>query len=919
MKAKIKRICTIAITVTLILGILSSAFGITILAIGGTPSNATQNVDPDTGLPTVGIKDEKQPTETVDPTKDYDHLPDEAELKDEVEILTDAESDVFNNSITSIHTQDYYGKENLCITIAGDLPEDLTYGDVFYLQGDQSTPFGEDRIFKLESYSSSYSDQTTTLRVSEPYFEDVFDSFEYSSADALTQANFVKGYYANGVNAHFGDIDKELLNVDAKSSSTPEVVTLANKAEPEISNTANELSTKGDDLIVDIEFDLKKQKDDDDEEDHFVNVDTNFNITGSFGIRDLVAYMVFDMPSATEINELYLGISGETFNNISVNAGIDASANMKATEKDLKILTLEGLNDKLLPIAVFEFKGTTPVYITNSAFKNGKEKITPAFYIILYSDWEGKISVQFTGKIDYSNQFNNGLRVFKNGEPHLAFEDYPYAKAYDTGLKKDLVTWEVGLTINANTDITVFGGSLLFYILGINVGEISAARFGIEAECNLEIKANSLEGIKFCESDDTYYYIRGYLKIIEAKVKLKADGKSFLKRLSIDVNFEFALLDFTLFEKGDMPEKYKPKLPISSKQRPNEFQSAISLVFDTSGSMGDRIDSGQDKLTAAKEAASTIVTTSKDWSEKYDANYGIGVVRFADSAETVALPHIDYKFIDDCIATLAYGGGTNIYSGIDAGISQLENTNTNNKIIILMTDGQDSYRQSTLDSAQKAADAGIKIYTVGFGDGADEELLRQIAEITDGEYRFADTQNIMSIIGSFMYAQQSSNADVLGDIEATVGEGEKSDKLAFNVEKTGGDLLVTTVWPGSFLDTILIDPNGRIVDENYPDAITDESTIPSTITVNNPLPGEWEMYVVGVETSYEQEPFYSIVSYKENSNDAIAVNEKMTTLEVIAAYALPIGIVMTLVSAMLLIALRDTDNNKEKSSKNKSA
>ena len=121
--------------------------------------------------------------------------------------------------------------------------------------------------------------------------------------------------------------------------------------------------------------------------------------------------------------------------------------------------------------------------------------------------------------------------------------------------------------------------------------------------------------------------------------------------------------------------------------------------------------------------------------------------------------------------------------------------------------------------------------------------------------------------------------------------------------------MITTAWPGSFLDTILVDPNGKVVDENYPGAKTDETQIPSTITVANPIKGDWEVSVKGVETSYEEEPFYTIVAFKEAKNAKI--NTEMSTIEIIAAYCIPIGMFLILASVLFLFGLGKNKKTKE--------
>ena len=75
-------------------------------------------------------------------------------------------------------------------------------------------------------------------------------------------------------------------------------------------------------------------------------------------------------------------------------------------------------------------------------------------------------------------------------------------------------------------------------------------------------------------------------------------------------------------------------------------------------------------------------------------------------------------------------------------------------VIILLTDGQSNVGPDPLESARMAAERGVRIYTVGFGTVAgenlrfegwsmrarlNEEVLKKIAEQTQGEYYFAGT------------------------------------------------------------------------------------------------------------------------------------------------------------------------------------
>lgn len=906
---------------TLILGILSSVFGIGVVALG-KKSTASSDETPDKG--------DNTPNNTVSdtfkaPTEDYSHLKNEASLKEDVKVLTTEESKEITSSITNIESRESYSYGDYSrITLSGKEHEtlnDLSSGDVFFLEGDENSLFGADRFFEvIGTYTRS---DETVIEVMEPAFDKVFESVEIASTDYLTEENLVDTYYAPGVSAHFGDIDSEMQGavsegnisgtqstkipeatpLGAKSNASVSVMNTAMTSAPAVTQTATENTSKHGDLIIDIDVDFSnlndKSKDKDKDKDKNKPVETSFGIKGQFGVKNIASHLVFDMPSITDIRELYFGLSGEKFKSLHPYGKISAEAEPEATKKEFKFLTVEGLNEKRFLLAVFQFKGSTPVLISHKTFENNRKAVLPSMYLVLYSDWEGKIELELSGDFEAVHSFNNGLRVVKDSKPCLSFENYPYSGGSDIN-EGDNFKWNINLSLDAKADVTVFGGSVLFYIAGINIGEIGIARLGFEAECDVDgLKFGSGEKTPLID-EEAELYLRGYLKIIEVNVKLKIDGESFLSALEADIEGHFALIDITLFELGKRTDRFFTQTPVSSMTPPTDFTSVITLVSDVSGSMDEKVSTGESKLEASKSAAHMIIDSTAQWYEKYSKNYGISIVQFASDAKTIAVPHIDYEYLKDCVDFMGDGSGTNIKAGLDNGIAQLDSVNSDNKMIILMSDGEQTQGDAR-DAAEVAKEKGIKIYTIGFGSGADEELLRSIAETTGGEYQFAGTDNIMGIIGSFLFAQQSSDAKVIAQVTDTVGEGETSDKTTFEVDDTSGDLLVTTAWPGSFLDTILVDPNGRVVDENYPGAVTDESKIPSTITVTNPIKGEWSVAVKGVETSYEQEPFYTIVSFMETAGAQI--NEPMTTLETVAAYCLPIGLFATISSILLLICL----------------
>ncbi|NQT32519.1 MAG: VWA domain-containing protein [Candidatus Omnitrophica bacterium] len=158
------------------------------------------------------------------------------------------------------------------------------------------------------------------------------------------------------------------------------------------------------------------------------------------------------------------------------------------------------------------------------------------------------------------------------------------------------------------------------------------------------------------------------------------------------------------------------------------------------------------RIDAVKEVANNFVDSRED-----DL---VGLVAFAAQAFVVCPPTFDHEWFKGSLKRVDIGlieDGTAIGSGILSSINMLKEVRAKNKIIILLTDGINNYGKTPPKIAAKAARAmGIKIYTIGLvghGMGAlvdedgtgrkvfkqtsidiDEDELRAIAKLTDGEY-----------------------------------------------------------------------------------------------------------------------------------------------------------------------------------------
>jgi Ca-activated chloride channel family protein len=205
-------------------------------------------------------------------------------------------------------------------------------------------------------------------------------------------------------------------------------------------------------------------------------------------------------------------------------------------------------------------------------------------------------------------------------------------------------------------------------------------------------------------------------------------------------------------------------------------QATIILAMDVSGSMRQR-DIPPSRLQAAQRAALSFIQQQKSSTQ-------IAIVAFAGYAELIQQPTSDQEALELAVESLTTARGTAIGSGILEALDAISEIDPNvapsvrgfggeeqalpavpkgafvPHIIVLLTDGVATTGPLPLDAAQQAVDRGVRVYTIGFGTeagssdpfgpgggggfgpgggggfrrGIDEETLKEIAAMTDGEY-----------------------------------------------------------------------------------------------------------------------------------------------------------------------------------------
>ena len=193
--------------------------------------------------------------------------------------------------------------------------------------------------------------------------------------------------------------------------------------------------------------------------------------------------------------------------------------------------------------------------------------------------------------------------------------------------------------------------------------------------------------------------------------------------------------------------------------------NSIYILMDTSRSMLTK-DIYPNRIERAKTVAENIILNLKG--DK------VGIIPFSDSAYIQMPLTDDYKIAENFInvidTNLLSGGGTNIFEGLSIANKSFEETETENKIVLVISDGGDS-DDKTLDFIKKNS---LKVYSVGIGtekgsvipdnkkagfikdekgnivvSSLNSKFLKEMSEISNGKY--FEVNNLSDNTKEFIY------------------------------------------------------------------------------------------------------------------------------------------------------------------------
>lgn len=156
----------------------------------------------------------------------------------------------------------------------------------------------------------------------------------------------------------------------------------------------------------------------------------------------------------------------------------------------------------------------------------------------------------------------------------------------------------------------------------------------------------------------------------------------------------------------------------------------------------------------------------------------ISVVIFSEKVFTLLPLTTDPALVDQVLSEISIGylgSGTNIGDGLGLSVARAVNSETKNKVVILLTDGVANVGTMTpLQAAEEAKKYGIKVYTIGLGTDEDAKIPvgsgvfgTQYQLIPGGSIDYKVLKEISDMTGGKFYPAKSEKAlkEIMDDIQ----------------------------------------------------------------------------------------------------------------------------------------------------------
>lgn len=305
-------------------------------------------------------------------------------------------------------------------------------------------------------------------------------------------------------------------------------------------------------------------------------------------------------------------------------------------------------------------------------------------------------------------------------------------------------------------------------------------------------------------------------------------------------NSKYLLIDITKWE-----DTWRRELTVAESVYNGEYTD-FTFIIDSSGSMSnndpkdlrkeavvDMTNAFNFDLNSEMKLESVTVASSVYESDYYselikttvtNSVYSesdrAAVIDFDSDTEVLCTFSADAETVADSVYFIDSSGGTDIFSGIQEAtvINEVYGKDSQNRIAVLLTDGQNNYtpEENHWQMVRDAAEQGIRIMTMGLGDGVNNELLTDIAQMTGAQYYKISTAEEIESKFALIKEYSSLNdtdGDGISDIDEITGLRLKNGMVVLtdpNNADTDGDGISDGVELGDVIEIIVTEDMARV-------------------------------------------------------------------------------------------------------------
>ncbi|OUP84201.1 hypothetical protein B5F07_08680 [Lachnoclostridium sp. An169] len=514
-----------------------------------------------------------------------DERENEGVLNKNVHVFMDEDADDVNAAVKSVE----YGDDELILKFAENTENGLTglgTGDIFWLEGGDSTPLQDTYIGKV--VSNTIVGEERFVSIESPMIDEVFDQLYLDNEFQISAADIENIYTVEGVTiTPVAAIQADFMeDADTEpSENATEVQNMSAEISKKYVGSDSTVSADLGSIILNINADLtelldaledgKQKSSEEDEENDKKKISaeagTKCKVTGKLGLEDLKLKFTFDFDKEQYgIRELSAGVSGKQVLSAGIELGLSGEVSGKTTQEQiLSFIKLQGLKQKVFPIAYFDCSYNAPVYVSgigntlNKNIEKRHEFMPLSCGFMVYIDIYGNLSLEMTAEYEYTNKFENKFVLVKDGN---------FIHTFEGNEDEPTVDYRVEVKAAADADVHL-GTSALLYFFNINLVDVGIVKAGGEIQGNGSLKVSAQEETD--EGLNASFYARIYAKILDIKACLKLSAKLWGFHVDAALEWEGTLLDLTVFETGQKRDTHFNEQTMSWEKMTAEDEEAF--------------------------------------------------------------------------------------------------------------------------------------------------------------------------------------------------------------------------------------------------------------------------------------------------------------------------------------------------------